>query len=44
MIQIRLADGRGLTQLGWLKSQHSFSFGDYYDPDHNGFGTLRVIN
>lgn len=44
MIQIRLADGRGLTQLGWLKSQHSFSFGDYYDPEHNGFGTLRVIN
>ncbi len=44
MIQIRLADDRGLTQLGWLKSQHSFSFGDYYDPDHNGFGTLRVIN
>lgn len=41
---IRKANDRGLTEIGWLYSRHSFSFGDYYDPKHMGFRTLRVIN
>ena len=41
---IRKANDRGLTQIGWLHSRHSFSFGDYYDPKHMGFRSLRVIN
>lgn len=44
MIQIRPADQRGRTQLGWLDSRHSFSFGHYLDRDYMGFGPLRVIN
>jgi len=44
MISIRKANDRGLTQIDWLKSYHTFSFGEYYDPTHMGFGTLRVIN
>jgi hypothetical protein len=41
---IRKANDRGLTEIGWLYSRHSFSFGDYYDPRNMGFRTLRVIN
>jgi redox-sensitive bicupin YhaK (pirin superfamily) len=44
MITIRPADERGRTALDWLDSRHSFSFGDYYDPAHMGFRSLRVIN
>jgi redox-sensitive bicupin YhaK (pirin superfamily) len=44
MITIRRSEDRGRTQLDWLDSRHTFSFGDYYDPDHMGFGALRVIN
>ncbi|WP_237153266.1 pirin family protein [Oryzibacter oryziterrae] len=44
MITLRKADARGRANFGWLDSRHSFSFGHYYDPDHMGFGPLRVIN
>ncbi len=44
MIEIRKSNERGKTQLGWLKSYHSFSFGRYYDPNHVHFGPLRVLN
>lgn len=44
MIQIRSASSRGHTDLGWLQSAHSFSFGDYQDPRHMGLSNLRVIN
>jgi len=44
MLRIRRAEERGRTDFGWLDSRHSFSFGHYYDPDHLGFGPLRVIN
>lgn len=40
----RPASARGRTELGWLHSRHSFSFGNYFDPDHMGFRSLRVIN
>lgn len=37
-------DSRGFTQLDWLQSWHTFSFGEYHDPAMKGFGKLRVIN
>src|SRR5437867_4062683 len=40
----RPAAARGQTELGWLHSRHTFSFGGYFDPDHMGYRSLRVIN
>ena len=40
---LRKASERGHTKIDWLDSWHSFSFGNYYDPQHMGFGPLRVI-
>jgi redox-sensitive bicupin YhaK (pirin superfamily) len=44
MIDIRPSEDRGSAHLSWLDSRHSFSFGDYFDAEHMGFGPLRVIN
>jgi redox-sensitive bicupin YhaK (pirin superfamily) len=44
MLELRPAAARGLANLGWLHSHHTFSFGSYYDPEQMGFSDLLVIN
>lgn len=45
MLTVRKGSDRGVTRFGgWLDSKHTFSFGDYYDPKHHHFRSLRVIN
>lgn len=44
MIKLRASDERGRSPIDWLDGRHTFSFGDYYDPDWRGFRSLRVIN
>src|SRR5262250_1984930 len=44
MISTRKAADRGFFDHGWLRTSHTFSFGDYYDRAHMGFRALRVIN
>jgi redox-sensitive bicupin YhaK (pirin superfamily) len=44
MLNVRKAEDRGASNIGWLDSHHTFSFSDYYDPKWMGFRSLRVIN
>lgn len=44
MISVRKKEKRGLTKTNWLESYHSFSFGNYYDPENINFSPLRVLN
>lgn len=44
MIKVRRSEDRGKANFGWLNAKHSFSFGQYYDPENMGFRDLRVIN
>ena len=44
MITVLKAEGRGKTENDWLKSRHSFSFGEFFDPERMGFRSLRVFN
>ncbi len=44
MLRLRSAPDRGHFNHGWLDTYHTFSFGEYYDPSHSQFGSLRVMN
>ncbi|MBL7665140.1 MAG: pirin family protein [Bacteriovoracaceae bacterium] len=44
MTYLRKAKDRGNLDFGWLKTSHTFSFGEYYEPKHHHYGNLRVIN